>query len=373
MLYDTRYPASPISFALCLRVVLISRRMHAAFMHDALNQTFLVDLGSTHGTFIGLEQLKPYTPTLVTKKSLIRFGTCEIQYLLVAMSSEESIVREAMAMEDEIDRELYLNTQFNLINMLPTDISESDLSFARLDTFNFVNPPLRRVKDSSDSVATSGDERVDLIAGLPFPLSISANSFNQGSQGFQGSVFSQSANVVTEFPPSGVTANTVPVPLQSPLMRGFIQGNQAPVGAYDFLSPNSYTKSSEFVYSGNFLPGEHAIKRCATVAGVDEQTQSGFASSNQNEPDDATGRCRRRRMSEDPHDVGSFDSSVRSISMSMDGIDVASIGGSSTGFISSGSMSECEESDEAMARSKMNKKVRFWDIPSEIPAPFDMI
>ena len=345
--------------------MLISFRMHAAFMHDSLNQTFLVDLGSTHGTFIGAEQLKPYTPTLVTKKSLIKFGTCEIQYLLVTVNSEESIAREAMAMDDEIERELYLNTQFNLFNMLPNDLAESDLSFSRLDTFNFVNPPLRRVMDSSDSVATSADERVNLTVGLPFPVSCN-DAFNQGS------IFNQGQNVVSEFPPNGVTANAMSV--QSPLIRSFTHNGQAPVAAFDFLSSqNTFTKSNQFTFSGNLLPSEHAIKRCATVAGVDEQVQSGFAPSSQCETDDSAIRCRRRRMSEDPHDVGSFDSSVRSISISMDGIDVASIGGSSTGFISSGSMSECEECDEAMTGSKLKRKVRFWDIPTEIPAPYELV
>lgn len=325
-------------------------RMHAAFLHDSLNQTFLVDLGSSHGTFMGSEKLTPYTPTLVTQKSLIRFGTCETQFLLVTICPELCIAREALTWSSEEDRELYLNTQFNLIHMLPLDgenmVDDTDVAFSRVDTFNFVNshrhpPALKRVHISSDSIATYSDNSnspVTLL--LPIP--------NGGSDDLEAPVAYESPTMHLSDPSLYNNGMTVTMS-NSPEL------------------PRKVAKSENFIYAGS-LPNEFSIKRCASTAGVDEGECGSF------EPDDsflAEGqssiRSCRRRMSEDPQDFACYESDR---SMSLEAGEMASIGGSSNGFISSGSMSECEE-EEGLAEKK-KRKVRFWDFPIEIPDPVDL-
>ena len=49
-------------------------RCHAAIMTSKTGALYLVDLGSTHGTFIGKCQLMPFTPTLLPEGSLIKLG-----------------------------------------------------------------------------------------------------------------------------------------------------------------------------------------------------------------------------------------------------------------------------------------------------------
>ncbi|KAK9695695.1 FHA domain [Popillia japonica] len=50
-------------------------RVHSALVyHKHLNRAFLVDLGSTHGTFIGNLRLEPYKPTQLPIDSGFHFG-----------------------------------------------------------------------------------------------------------------------------------------------------------------------------------------------------------------------------------------------------------------------------------------------------------
>lgn len=348
------------------KVVLTSlsvSRMHAAFMHDALNQTFLVDLGSSHGTFIGAVQLKPYTPTLVTKKSLIKFGTCEIQYLLATICPEGCIARRALSMEAD-ERDLFLNTQFNVISMLPVgdagSLDESDLAFSRLDTFNFIGchkiPPPLRVQISCESATTCVDNDVknDSHVELSDP---------------KMSCSPQYPGEVTGVRCPGLRPGATEA---SPLRFFGVRNDDLPIGNFSISisAPEDSVKSNLFVSAAS-LSNEPSIKRCATVAGVDEQETASFAMCEGIVDDESSLRFRRRRMSEDPHDYGSYDSSGRSMSMSLDCVDIASIGGSSTGFISSGSMSECEEGEDTLSE-KRKRKVRFLDIPMEIPEPIEM-
>ncbi|XP_037951424.1 nuclear inhibitor of protein phosphatase 1 [Teleopsis dalmanni] len=58
-------------------------RVHAAFVyHKHLHKAFLVDLGSTHGTFIGTLRLEPHKPTQLQINSTFHFGASTRNYIL---------------------------------------------------------------------------------------------------------------------------------------------------------------------------------------------------------------------------------------------------------------------------------------------------
>lgn len=58
-------------------------RVHAAFIyHKHLNIAFLVDLGSTHGTFIGTLRLEAHKPTQLQIDSTFHFGASTRRYIL---------------------------------------------------------------------------------------------------------------------------------------------------------------------------------------------------------------------------------------------------------------------------------------------------
>ncbi|XP_023160054.1 nuclear inhibitor of protein phosphatase 1 [Drosophila hydei] len=58
-------------------------RVHAAFVyHKHLNIAFLVDLGSTHGTFIGTLRLEAHKPTQLQINSTFHFGASTRNYIL---------------------------------------------------------------------------------------------------------------------------------------------------------------------------------------------------------------------------------------------------------------------------------------------------
>ncbi|KAK6622532.1 hypothetical protein RUM44_002344 [Polyplax serrata] len=58
-------------------------RVHAAFVyHKHLNRAFLVDLGSTHGTFIGSIRIEAQKPTQLPIDSMFHFGASTRNYIL---------------------------------------------------------------------------------------------------------------------------------------------------------------------------------------------------------------------------------------------------------------------------------------------------
>lgn len=58
-------------------------RVHSALVyHKHLNRAFLVDLGSTHGTFIGNLRLEPYKPTQLPIDSSFHFGASTRNYII---------------------------------------------------------------------------------------------------------------------------------------------------------------------------------------------------------------------------------------------------------------------------------------------------
>lgn len=101
---------------------LLVSRCHAAILHHISGQTYVVDLGSAHGTFIGKRLLIPYTPTRLPEGALIRLGLHGGQFVLkrylpveVALSSsavqERFYTEEGDAGEDADD--MQINTVLN--------------------------------------------------------------------------------------------------------------------------------------------------------------------------------------------------------------------------------------------------------------------
>lgn len=85
-------------------------------MHDAC-KSYLIDLGSSQGTYIGSTRLKGFTPTLITNKSFIRFGPSGTQFMFRSIPSERYIVELAARIPCREEQKLFLNTQFNLFHL----------------------------------------------------------------------------------------------------------------------------------------------------------------------------------------------------------------------------------------------------------------
>lgn len=101
-------------------------RVHAALVyHKNLNRTFLVDLGSTHGTFIGSIRLEPNKPTQLPVDSTFHFGASTRIYILrerpqnATRSSSDEVEKKREELEGgllglpETETELDNLTEFN--------------------------------------------------------------------------------------------------------------------------------------------------------------------------------------------------------------------------------------------------------------------
>lgn len=82
-------------------------RVHAAFVyHKHLNIAYLVDLGSTHGTFIGSIRLEPHKPTQLQINSSFHFGASTRYYTLrerPSVGSRTNNIMEDIPMMDTSD------------------------------------------------------------------------------------------------------------------------------------------------------------------------------------------------------------------------------------------------------------------------------
>ncbi|KAG5668492.1 hypothetical protein PVAND_016431 [Polypedilum vanderplanki] len=97
-------------------------RVHAALVyHKHLNLTYLVDLGSTHGTFIGNIRLEAHKPTVVQIGSSFHFGASTRHYILrERIKTQQNIVEDLPmanehipATQDEVDNLTEYNTAHN--------------------------------------------------------------------------------------------------------------------------------------------------------------------------------------------------------------------------------------------------------------------
>ena len=92
---------------------LMVSRCHAVLLHNSNGEPYLIDLGSSHGTFIGSSRLMPYTPTLIKKSSIIRFGSLERQYILREYPKVDEIVEASKNLESVEEQTALLNTLHN--------------------------------------------------------------------------------------------------------------------------------------------------------------------------------------------------------------------------------------------------------------------
>ncbi|CAD7012177.1 nuclear inhibitor of protein phosphatase 1 [Ceratitis capitata] len=81
-------------------------RVHSAFVyHKHLNIAYLVDLGSTHGTFIGTLRLEPHKPTQLQINSTFHFGASTRRYILRERPSagQRNSIMEDLPMNETSD------------------------------------------------------------------------------------------------------------------------------------------------------------------------------------------------------------------------------------------------------------------------------
>jgi hypothetical protein len=90
-------------------------RLHASIIHHQEGCTYLVDLGSGHGTFVDEIPLRALQPTLIVHGSVLKFGASSRSYFFKSFESREQIieiVHSRIGLEkDEI--ELQKNTMLN--------------------------------------------------------------------------------------------------------------------------------------------------------------------------------------------------------------------------------------------------------------------
>ncbi|KAI6650580.1 Nuclear inhibitor of protein phosphatase 1 [Oopsacas minuta] len=78
----------------------VSRFHSAVIYHKHLQRIFLMDLGSTHGTFIGSLRLEPHKPQVLPVDSTIYFGQSTRCYTLRERKPESSNLSNALVADD---------------------------------------------------------------------------------------------------------------------------------------------------------------------------------------------------------------------------------------------------------------------------------
>ena len=80
-------------------------RCHAALVyHKHLSIAYLVDLNSTHGTFIGSIRLEPHKPTILQINSGFHFGASTRNYILRERpSNSRTNILEEIPLADSTD------------------------------------------------------------------------------------------------------------------------------------------------------------------------------------------------------------------------------------------------------------------------------
>ncbi|KAL0584495.1 hypothetical protein ABG067_005674 [Albugo candida] len=79
-------------------------RLHASIIHHHEGCTYLVDLGSCHGTFVDEVPLQKLQPTLIVNGSILKFGASSRYYCYKTFESREQIVeivRQTTGLEND--------------------------------------------------------------------------------------------------------------------------------------------------------------------------------------------------------------------------------------------------------------------------------
>ncbi|CAH1775590.1 unnamed protein product, partial [Owenia fusiformis] len=141
-------------------------RIHAALVwHKHLNRPFIVDLGSTHGTFVGTIRLESRKPQQVPLDSKLHFGASTRKYIIrerpqnVPQPNNDDSMTEDMDVSllglPETETELENLTEFNTAHNRRV-VSISDIRDENTSTVN----PLKRKKRAFAHVSFNEDEQV---------------------------------------------------------------------------------------------------------------------------------------------------------------------------------------------------------------------
>ncbi|XP_077991338.1 nuclear inhibitor of protein phosphatase 1-like [Glandiceps talaboti] len=152
-------------------------RVHAALVyHKHLNRSFLMDLGSTHGTYLGSIRLESNKPQQVPVDSTLRFGASTRSYVVrekpqtVSSSMKADKEEKENKEEDELhggllglpeeETELDNLTEFNTahnkrLGVLGGNIEET------ATTTEIARPPLKRKRRNSHVSFQDGDEVIN--------------------------------------------------------------------------------------------------------------------------------------------------------------------------------------------------------------------
>mmetsp|Transcript_845 Transcript_845/g.1419 ORF Transcript_845/g.1419 Transcript_845/m.1419 type:complete len:301 (+) Transcript_845:180-1082(+) len=107
---------------------LMVSRCHAVLLHSGVGDVYLIDLGSSHGTFIGTHRLIPYTPTLVKRHSVMRFGSWEKQYIIREYPKPDDVLAKSKYCESVEEQLAMLNAFRNITCLSPTSSQDCSMS-----------------------------------------------------------------------------------------------------------------------------------------------------------------------------------------------------------------------------------------------------
>lgn len=138
-------------------------RVHAAFVyHKHLNRAFLVDLGSTHGTYIGKMRLESNKPTQLPIDSMFHFGASTRNYVIRERPSGNTggIMEDLPSMEAEGALLGLPETQTELDNLTEFNTAHnrriSMLGISTDDGADAIKPPGTGLKRSASTGGHSG-------------------------------------------------------------------------------------------------------------------------------------------------------------------------------------------------------------------------
>ncbi|XKL62414.1 hypothetical protein PGB90_002247 [Kerria lacca] len=149
-------------------------RVHAAFVyHKFLEKGFLVDLGSTHGTFIGNLKIESHKPTLLPIDSQFHFGHSTRVYVLRARPQIPNIpiMEEFENEDDNIDSDnLKLENELALDNITEYNTAQNRriTLIGITDRSDFSRSDLKRKKHSvtfNDEEEVINPEDIDPTIG----------------------------------------------------------------------------------------------------------------------------------------------------------------------------------------------------------------
>lgn len=140
-------------------------RVHAALVyHKILNRTFLVDLGSTHGTFISSRRIEPQTPTQLPLNSVFSFGASTRNYIIRErpQTAARPIIEEIEKNSKEASEGILLGlpeTETELDNLTEFNTAHNRrISMLGIDDNNETNKQIRQSGKRKNRYVTINEE-----------------------------------------------------------------------------------------------------------------------------------------------------------------------------------------------------------------------